>query len=304
MGKTPFPPITIRPLPDKFGNGMDRGTRKRTGNTVAHSMLGTLDGSDAYFRRSDVAASTDYGIGGSLDGIKNGTIYQWVDVHSNRIPWASGPWHYPGYGDGLKYFQTYGIYGINAYAESIEMSGQQSTVVTTEQWQKFVWLVAAINHDAGRSADEFFWSMHHREFCTPSYKDCPWPRVYNYTNEYLKAISDLMLSYEGKTISDHAMIAGKAIPLPIGQGTQPDVPAPNHPIFVAFDTKKTAETYNASLRQYGNTTALIYDHVVAGTVITLVGYYIGQMVNGSDKWYVLDSHLHERIHESGIRKWL
>jgi hypothetical protein len=283
---------------------MDQGQTKRTGNTVVHTMLGTLDGSDAYFRRGDVAASTNWGIGGSLDYAKDGVIYRWVAIGDVRIPWASGPWNAPGWEDGQKYVNKFGVYGINAYADSIETSGQQNTPVTVKQWASLVWLIAAINHDAGRGSEEFLWSMHHREFCTPSYKDCPWPRVYNYTVEYLKAIAQLMAGYEGKTVSDHAVIAKLMIPLHFDLPVQPVTP-PHDPIFVGFEKPRSATVVKgATGRQYGNTKAPILTYFQDGQLVPFIGYYHGELVSGSDHWYVVDSPDHERVHQSGVKQWL
>lgn len=284
---------------------MDNARTFRSGFVAGHSMLGTLDGTDAYFRRADVAASTHWGIGGTLDGAHDGYIYQWVEMGSNMRPWASGPWNYPGYGDGLAFFQKWGIDCINGCLDSVELSGQLNTKVSLLQWQGFIWLTAAIAHDGGISADKFE-HFHHREFCTPQYKDCPFPRVYNYTQEYIQAVIWIMQHYEGKSgVPESARIAGLTVPLPLHQGTVDPKPQDDKaPIFVPFETPRRAVTHTCTERQYGNTQAKIYATHKEGTRLTFVGYYNGQEVSGSRKWYVVDNSRHGRIHESGIDRWL
>jgi len=304
MSVTPFPPIIDRPLPDKFGAGMDNARTELTGNTTIHSMVGTLDGSDAWFRLPWVHAATNYGIGGALDPGKDGVIYRWVATPGNRRPWASGPWNHPGYGDGLAYVNTYGIGGINGSSESIEESGQISTPMTAKQWQSTIWLCAAISHKAGRGWEEFSWNMHHREFTTPAYKDCPFPRVYNYTEEYQRAIVNILKYYEGAPMREEfAVIAGLKIALPLGQKpTTP--PSSKPPEFVAFAKPRRAKMHTATIRQYGNTTATILGTVQAGSTLWFDGYYVGQEVNGDARWYVVDNDKRGRVHSSGIAEWL
>lgn len=289
---------------------MDYGQTKRTGNTVVHTMLGSLWGTDAYFRRADVAASTNFGIGGSLEPDHDGYIIGWVRIGGMLIPWASGPWNYPGYGDGLKYVDKWGVYGINAYAESIELSGQVGTPVTVRQWRSLVWLIAAILHAADRTAADVsaqMWNEHHREFCTPAYKDCPWPRVYNHTLEYQAAVIKTMQFYEGvASVPDHMPIAGLSVPLPLA-ATVPPNPKPmpaGTPIFEPFDPIRKGIVYKgAEERQYGNRAALALRTYTAVTALPFVGYYNGETVAGSSKWFVVDDAEHGRIHESGILRW-
>ena len=307
MPKVPFPPFDDRPLPAKIGYGMDAGQTRRTGNAVVHTMVGTLWGTDAYFRRADVAAATHWGIGGALDPPEHdGRIIRWLrNGEQNLIPWASGPWRPPGYGDGPAYVNEFGQYGINAYADSIELSGMVDTPVTVKQWRSLVWLVAAILHDAGRDSESVWWNMHHREFCQPSYKDCPFPRVTAHTADYQGAVYELMRGYEGYDAKPAYRIAGLTVPLPIGAAQQPPDPQPPTPgaIFHAFDPHEVVTLRNAAGRQYGNTKSPVVRTYREGDTVTLVGYYHGEWVGGSDRWYVVKSDDHERIHESGLLDW-
>lgn len=46
---------------------------------IVHTMVGYLNGTDAYFRRGDIGLESHLGIGGKYDGIDlDGAIYQWI----------------------------------------------------------------------------------------------------------------------------------------------------------------------------------------------------------------------------------
>lgn len=305
MEKTPFPPFEKRLLEPKIGAGMDSGKTTRTGNTVWHRMVGTLTGTDAYFRLAWVKASTNWGIGGSLDGSLDGVIYLWVAMPGTLIPWASGPWNEPGYDQGDDYVREFGAYGINAKADSIEFSGQPNTPMTMLQWQKGIWLTAAVIHAGGRDSEQTLWNMHHREFTTPQYKDCPFGEVYKYTQQYQRGIVLTLQHYEGKSVEDHIQIGNLLVPLPFGQ-KQPPRPKPSaKPIFVAFEKPHKAILWKgAAYRQWGNTQATIYSTAQDKQQEEFVGFYNGQELHGSNRWFVTNNPLHERVHESGISSWI
>lgn len=208
MAKVPFPPYDDRPINPhaKIGAGASWGICDPQGVSFAHSMVGTLAGTDAWFRRRDVASLTPWGIGCERDGANDGKIYRWMDYtkYTDVQPWSSGPWNPPGYGDGSAYVAKYGVAGINGRGEAIELSdgGNINTRVSPKQWRSFIWLSAAIAHREGVTSTNYrekLAFMQHREITGPSYKDCPFPRVYNFTNEYIAAIVALMAYFEGRT---------------------------------------------------------------------------------------------------------
>lgn len=231
MAKVPFPPYDDRPINPygKIGNGASYGVCERTGASVDHSMVGFLSSTDAWFRRRDVASLTPWGIGGSADGALDGKIYRWMDYTAFKDvqPWSSGPWNAPGLGDGPAFVAMRGVVGINGRAEAIETSdgGNINTPMSVKQWRSLIWLKAAIAHDGGITSDtirEELAFMHHREFCKRSRpwpnqdKDCPFPRIYRYTEQYLGAVATLMAFFEGKIDNLNALvftIAGKTIDL-------------------------------------------------------------------------------------------
>lgn len=208
MARVPYPPYQDRPINPymKLNNGVSYGLLAPNGTTVDHSMYGILSGTDAWFRRRDIGSLTPWGIGGAADGRLDGVIYRWMDYYAFEgiQPWSSGPWRAPGYGDGPGFVAKYTVAGINGVAEAIETSdgGANQYPMTQKQWTSLIWLKAAIAHRGGITSDTFrslFAFMHHREFTQPAYKDCPFPRIYNFTAQYLDAVVALMRFFEGKT---------------------------------------------------------------------------------------------------------
>lgn len=119
------------------------GTRQPYSVTL-HRMLGTLWGTDSYFRDPTVPALTDYGLGcAAMDGNADaGTILRWCDPRGEITPWASGPVSAP-YGDGLCLVTFFGYYDCaNKNAVSIEISGNQTTPIDDYSYGELVHLVA------------------------------------------------------------------------------------------------------------------------------------------------------------------
>lgn len=206
--RVPYPPYVDKPINpwNKLGNGANRGLLDPKGCSVDHSMWGFLSSTDAWFRRRDVGSLTPWGIGGAADGAYDGVIFRWMDYYAYQgiQPWSSGAWNPNGYGDGHAFVQKYGVAGINGVAEAIETSdgGARQVPMSVKQWTSLIWLKAAIAHRGGLTSDTYRQAlafMHHREFTKPSNKDCPFPRIYNYTNQYLDATVKLMAFFEGKT---------------------------------------------------------------------------------------------------------
>lgn len=238
MAHTPYPPYQDRPVDPymKLNNGTNYGLLAPNGATVDHSMYGILSGTDAWFRRRDIGSLTPWGIGGAADGRLDGTIYRWLDYYAftGIQPWSSGPWRAPGYGDGPGFVAKYGVQGINGVAEAIETSdgGAAQHPMTVKQWTSLIWLKAAIAHRGGLTSDTYraaYAFMHHREFTQPSYKDCPFPRIYKYTADYLNAVVAVMAFFEGKTDDLNTLVfrfAGLTIDLRHVGRLRNNLPAP------------------------------------------------------------------------------
>ncbi|MCA9862082.1 MAG: N-acetylmuramoyl-L-alanine amidase, partial [Thermomicrobiales bacterium] len=116
------------------------GARKPRG-MVLHRMLGTLAGTDSYFRgAARNSACTDFGIG-------QGKVYRWTRPGANVAPWASGPANGID-GDGAAFWQQYksdpaGVGIFNRDCESIEIEGlTYESPVPDADYQRLVELVA------------------------------------------------------------------------------------------------------------------------------------------------------------------
>jgi hypothetical protein len=199
FGNVAHPPFVDRLIPD-FQNGAwdDLGQRTPIG-IVQHTMVGTLTGTDGWFRRGAASNGlTDYGVG--LDG----TIYRWNDplgrpvakdplhgarVSANRAGWANGG--SDGLeGDGVAFVRKRGVNAINRDLISIERDdrGDVSTPMSDAQFEAICRLAAYWFDFAKVPYDQFplnpavdltTWFFH-LEFAL---KGCPHPKVVNRVNE-------------------------------------------------------------------------------------------------------------------------
>lgn len=113
-GQVKHPPFVDRYIPNwENAAWNDLGQRHIVG-VCQHTMVGTLTGTDLWFRRGAASTGlTDYGVG--LDG----TIYRWNDPLGRRAGWANGG--SDGLeGDGPLFVRTLGIDAINRDLVSIE----------------------------------------------------------------------------------------------------------------------------------------------------------------------------------------
>ena len=185
FGRIPHPPFQDRLIPNSATRAWDDlGPRNPVG-VVFHTMVGTLWGTDAYFR-SGAAALTDYGIGGSTDGPTwDGVILRWNDPRGRRSGWANGG--ADGLeGDGPLFVRTLGINAINRDLVSIERSDGKdiTTPISSKQFESMCQLTAYWFDQAKVPWDRFLLNPHagegivthflHKEFAT---KGCPWAAV-------------------------------------------------------------------------------------------------------------------------------
>ncbi len=142
FGRVPHPPFVDRLIPNSATYAWnDLGERRALG-VCQHSMVGSLLGTDRYFR-SGASGLTDYGIGGSTDGDLDGVIYRWNDPLGRRSPWANGG--SDGLeGDGPMFVRTLGIDAINRDLVSIERSdgGDTTTPMSPAQFEAICQLTA------------------------------------------------------------------------------------------------------------------------------------------------------------------
>lgn len=189
FGNVPHPSFEDRLIPDSQNSAWnDLGQRRALGVCV-HSMVGTLVGTDKWFRDGvpnpthRAPALTDYGIGGSADGSLDGVIYRWNDPKGHRSGWANGG--SDGLeGDGIAFVRALGVSAINRDLVSIERSdgGNINTPLSPKQFESLCQLIAYWSDQAKIPYTDFPLSpavnlimyLEHREFAT---KACPFDPV-------------------------------------------------------------------------------------------------------------------------------
>lgn len=227
FGNVPHPPFIDRLIPDAQTRAWDDlGPRKPVG-VCQHSMVGSLWGTDGWFRRGGASTGlTDYGIGGATDGPEwDGVILRWNDplgraatvhlkdneyvavgtpgakelsVSANRAGWANGG--SDGLeGDGPLFVRTLGIAAINRHLVSIERSdgGDTSTPMSAKQFESVCALTAYWFDQAHvpwnafplNPAHGIVTHMLHYEFAT---KSCPHPPVTSRIDEIQNRVRQIL----------------------------------------------------------------------------------------------------------------
>ena len=207
FGNVPHPPFEDRPIkkPEGFGQN-DLGQRKPKG-VVYHRMIGTLRGTDYYFRLPTTGALTDYGVGTAFtDGaVDDGVIIRWNDPRGRQSGWASGPWENPA-GDGRAYVAKYGVDAINRDLISIEISGRQYTDPVSDKCVESVAQLSAYWADQCRvpwssyatsPATALVFTYWHNEF--QAHKPCPGAVVMQLTDRIIARTKDILKSAQEGT---------------------------------------------------------------------------------------------------------
>jgi hypothetical protein len=180
---------------DNLGQRVVRGV-------TLHRMLGSLEGTDTYFRNG-AAGLTDMGAKASSD-----LVYRWNDetgkghqgVSANRAPWASGPYRATAYGDGLKFTNKYGVNAVNRDRRSLEIDGFYADPWSKASMQEYAQTTAHDAHNYGITWEQFPYSPKddcsficwHNEFCGTDYKECPGSVVMNQTDEFIGIVKGIM----------------------------------------------------------------------------------------------------------------
>jgi hypothetical protein len=166
---------------------------------VLHRMIGTLTGTDHYFRNeARSSALTDLGVG-------RGRVFRWTDPTARIAPYASGasdPAHAVPSGDGVKFVEAYG-WRQNPDCESIEIEGLEyddpvpaedyTRIVEllawrADAWTKIPWNVWPKNNDGNHA---LFW---HNEF--QNEKDCPGSVVMELTTQLINDVGARLKHYQ------------------------------------------------------------------------------------------------------------
>lgn len=227
-GQVQHPPFVDRLIPDAENRAWnDLGPRRAVG-VCQHSMIGTLWGTDRWFRRGAASTGlTDYGIGNSTDGAQwDGVILRWNDptgkashvdyrdadgsrhagnVSPNRAGWANGG--SDGLeGDGPLFVRTLGVDAINRDLVSIERSdgGDINTPMSPKQFDSICRLTAHWFDRARVPWDRFplnpaagvVTHMLHFEFAT---KACPFPPVRSRIDEIQARVRAILKAAQTQT---------------------------------------------------------------------------------------------------------
>jgi hypothetical protein len=252
FGKVPHPPFLDRPIQKAEGSGQNNLGQRTVKGVVYHRILGTLWGTDSYFRSPSVQALTDYGVGVlATDGAAHdGEILRWNNPLGVQSGWASGPVSSP-YGDGAAFVNKYGINAVNRDQASIEISGNYDTPLSEKARQSIVQLTAYWADQAKIPwnefpiipGDGFSFVRWHQEYTIGSGKICPGPQVMNETSALIQRVAGVLKSYQA---------AGTTVPKPPTY-TTPDLPewfadslTDRHPT----DNKDGDVTYYACRRNF------------------------------------------------------
>ncbi len=204
FGNVPHPGYLDRPIDKPEGHGWDNLGQRQPKFVVLHRMVGSLWGTDGFFRQPDVNALTDYGVGvADTDGDQAGVIIRWNDPRGVRAGWASGPVK-GAYGDGLAIVNAYGLNAVNRDGVSIEISGFRNTPLDPVAFEEIAALMAywwdqmdiphtsaPINPATGISA--VIW---HQEFTLGTGKECPCAVVMNQTNALIARATAILKQYQ------------------------------------------------------------------------------------------------------------
>jgi hypothetical protein len=261
-GKVPHPPFLDRPILKPAGQGWDPLGKRTPRGIVLHRMIGTLQGTDSWFRRAEVKSLTDYGVGvAATDGAKlAGTIYRWNDPQGTRSGWASGPARAP-WGDGKIFVQRYGISAVNRDLVSCEISGEYGTPLDSLSFAAISSLIAywadqyQISHEVFPTipAEGRSFVLWHNMFTGRDYKPCPGAIVMDQTDELVAAAKLILRKWQSQPAPPIKPPGQYATPGPIppDDGRDHDMSGSK---FYAIKRIVTARA-GASFRQYASTSS-------------------------------------------------
>src|SRR4051794_28149791 len=95
-GHVIHPPVQERLIPDAATHAWDDLSQRNPVGACFHTMVGTLSGTDGWFRFNAAPGRgpdglTDYGAGGRRDGPnRDGVILCWNDPRGRPAGWANG----------------------------------------------------------------------------------------------------------------------------------------------------------------------------------------------------------------------
>jgi hypothetical protein len=224
FGQVPHPAYHDRPIWKPEGKGQNNLGKRAVKGVVWHRILGTLNGTDAYFRRGDVNALTDYGVGvQATDGAAfDGVIFRWNDPLGWQSGWASGQVSDP-YGDGAAFVRKYGIDAVNRDQASIEISGHQLTPLSEKSRDAVAALTAYWADQYGipwdvfpiAPQDGFSFIRWHQEFTIGTGKECPFKVVMDETNDLIERTRAILKEHQVKAAPQPETPDGETYARPI-----------------------------------------------------------------------------------------
>jgi len=202
FGRVVHPSFQNRPISKPDGFGMDNLGKREVWGITLHRMLGSLWGTDGYFRLASVGALTDYGIGTLYqDGAENdGLILRWNNPLGYQSGWASGPVNAP-YGDAARFVAKYGVNAVNQYRASVEVSGLYYTSPITLKVKQAIAGIVAYWADQDhipwdvfpiRPKDGLNFVLHHQGFTIGTGKICSGDVVMAATGDIIAMAREIM----------------------------------------------------------------------------------------------------------------
>lgn len=285
FGRVPHPPFTDRIIPDSVNQAWNNLGQRVNRGVVWHRMVGSLWGTDGYFRTFANARSTnrggltDYGVGvAAMDGAANdGAILRWnhplgagsPGASPNRAGWANGPYDpFLSFGDGRAFTDEFGTNAINRDQISIEISGQYATPLS-EKSRNAVALLTAYWADQAKIPWDVFplWPGHgysfvrwHVEFCGEDDKPCPGAVVRAETSALIERTKAIMKKYQ---------VVESEVPPP------PPLPVPPPPpvTYAAVSPATTLYPWNGKDRTIGNVRFFAFRRLITVEETTPVHKY-------------------------------
>lgn len=204
FGRVPSPRWTDRQIPDRLNHAWDSlGTRRYKG-LVYHRMLGTLWGTDGWFRDPRAGGLTDFGVDHNTGELLEWNSYLGVGrsgISPHRSPHANGSWQNPP-GDGRAFVNMFGLNAINRDLVSFEISGNYGDAISSAGRGKIVALSAYLADQAKIRWDSYPLNPHtgliftywHNEF--QAEKPCPGSVVQNLTPQIIAETQALMKKHQ------------------------------------------------------------------------------------------------------------
>lgn len=300
--QVPHPEFEDHQLWKAEGAGQNDLGQRTVKGVVLHRMIGSLRGTLTYFSFASTKALTDYGVGVlAQDGAKDdGVIIRFNNPLNRQSGWASGPLSAP-YGDGLKFYQKYGINAINRDQASIEISGiSYNTAFSQKAKQSVAALIAywadqyEIPYDKFPISpkDGFSFIRYHQEFTIGTGKICPGPVVMSAIDELIEMARVIMKQYQEATAPSAPVVTyDKASIVKDGKKNWSglnDITVNGHFFYgLPKPLTVTAAVEGVDAHVYADRQSpLTRKALHKGDTFTVIGWCRGEKVGNDDRWWI------------------